>query len=74
MSEWILPRIDLQLCSRCGECIERCPTGAVEMGEDGPEVVRPEDCTYCALCDAFCPRGVITCSYEIVWAESSSSA
>jgi len=37
------------------------------MGTDGPFIARVADCTYCALCDALCPQGAITCTYEIVW-------
>jgi formate hydrogenlyase subunit 6/NADH:ubiquinone oxidoreductase subunit I len=40
------------------------------MGEQGPIFARPADCTYCALCDAICPQGAITCAYEIVWGET----
>jgi ferredoxin len=39
----------------------------VEMGSEGPFIARPADCTYCALCDAICSQGAITCTYEIVW-------
>jgi NAD-dependent dihydropyrimidine dehydrogenase PreA subunit len=67
MEEWALPEINLLLCTRCGICVERCPTDAAEMGAEGPFIARPDDCTYCALCDAICPQGAITCAYEIVW-------
>lgn len=67
MENWALPVVNLQLCDRCGACVARCPTHAVEMGADGPFIVRPADCTYCALCDTVCPQGAITCPYEIVW-------
>jgi ferredoxin len=67
MKDWVLPEINLLLCNRCSLCVERCPTGAVEMGPEGPVIARPAGCTYCALCDAICPQGAITCSYEIVW-------
>ena len=72
MENWALPEIDSSLCDRCGSCIEQCPADAVEMGSDGPFIVRPMDCNYCALCDAICPRGAITCTYEIVWADEVS--
>jgi ferredoxin len=68
MGDWALPKINLQRCTRCGTCIAQCPTGAVEMGPEGPFIARPGDCTYCARCDALCPQGAITCTYEIVWA------
>ena len=71
VEDWALPEIDLQRCDQCGTCMEECPAGAVQMGEEGPVLVRPADCTYCALCDAICPQGAITCAYEIVWGEDS---
>jgi NAD-dependent dihydropyrimidine dehydrogenase PreA subunit len=67
MEEWVLPEIDLQRCNRCYVCIEQCSTGAVEMGSGGPFIARPDDCTYCALCEGICPEGAIKCGYEIVW-------
>jgi ferredoxin len=70
MESWALPEINLLLCDRCGICVERCPTDAVEMGPRGPSIVRPADCTYCAQCDAICPQSAITCVYEIVWEQS----
>jgi NAD-dependent dihydropyrimidine dehydrogenase PreA subunit len=76
-TEWALPHIDLSLCDRCGSCVEQCPAHAVEMGAEGPYIARPEDCTYCTACEAFCSQGAITCPYEIVWgseADAPSSA
>ena len=69
MDNRVLPEINLSLCDRCGACVEQCPTGAVEMGSEGPVVTHPEDCDYCAQCDAICPQHAITCAYEIVWGE-----
>ena len=66
-TRWTVPRIDLSRCDCCGECVARCPADAVEMGEAGPFIARPEDCTYCTACEAFCPQGAITCPYVIVW-------
>ncbi len=67
MEGWALPEINLALCDRCGVCVEQCPMGAVEMGDRGPFVARPGDCTYCATCDTICPQGAVTCAFEIVW-------
>ncbi|MEA3376249.1 MAG: 4Fe-4S binding protein [Chloroflexota bacterium] len=67
MSNWVLPEIDLERCDQCGLCVEHCPTDAVEMGPDGPSIVRPRDCTYCTDCEAMCPEGAIACPFEIVW-------
>ena len=70
--EWAVPTIILELCDRCGRCVETCPTGAVEMRADRPVIVRPDDCTYCTDCEAVCPHGAIQCPYEIVWDTKTS--
>ena len=66
MAEWALPTIDMTLCNGCGICIDQCPTHAVELVEQRPSVVRPEDCAYCGLCEEICSRGAIALAYEIV--------
>ncbi len=64
---WALPEIDLAACTRCGQCVAQCPTQAVEMRAVGPVIVRPQDCTYCTLCEDVCPVGAIACAFEITW-------
>ena len=64
---WPVPTIDWEECDACGLCVEKCPTGAVNLGPDGPVIVRPKDCTYCTDCEAICPRDAIRCPYEVVW-------
>ena len=67
MDERVLPTIDLDLCTGCALCVDRCPTRAVEMGDAGrPVIVRPGDCAYCGLCEEMCPAGAIALLYEIV--------
>lgn len=67
MAEWILPEINLERCDRCELCIFQCPTAALAMTTTGPAIVHPEQCTYCAECEALCPQQAITCRFEIVW-------
>ncbi len=67
IDSWKLPDIDLARCTRCGSCVARCPTQAVEMTAAGPVIARPEACTYCTACEAICPAGAIRCLFEIAW-------
>ncbi|MBU2547818.1 MAG: 4Fe-4S binding protein [Proteobacteria bacterium] len=42
-------------CKRCGICAAFCPTGALEMGPDGPEWKHPDQCVGCRACELRCP-------------------
>jgi ferredoxin len=67
MAEWVVPDIDLAVCTRCGLCVELCPAHAVVMTENGPRFNQPEACTYCGDCESICPEGAIARSFVIVW-------
>ena len=68
MSDLELPKINQKKCIACGACVEVCPNQVLELIEGALSFVRPQDCTYCALCEGSCPQGAIRCSYEIGWA------
>lgn len=63
-----LPIIDLVRCNGCGLCAQLCPTRAVELRGGKARVVRPADCTYCEVCESYCPEGAIGRPFEIVFA------
>ena len=49
-------------CKGCGFCIEFCPKKVLAVSEDinekgyhPPEVLRPEACVFCELCELVCP-------------------
>ena len=46
-------------CSGCAECVEVCPTGAIEMNDDKASV-DPDACGDCGVCEDACPTGAIT--------------
>lgn len=51
--------IDEDICIGCGECVDRCYFGAIEMVEAGPDgklkaVLNPEKCFGCGLCVVSC--------------------
>ncbi len=53
------PELDRERCSRCGTCIEVCPTGAAQMGGDGYPRYDLSACIGCAQCIALCPQGAL---------------
>jgi len=66
-----LPQINLELCTRCGICVDTCPSEAVALVGGQPVIVHPKDCGYCGDCEELCPEGAISLSYEIVFAEQA---
>ncbi|NSW54171.1 MAG: 4Fe-4S binding protein [Anaerolineae bacterium] len=65
--EPILPRLDRQRCTRCGECVTACPAHVIEMAQGQPVFARPQDCTYCTACEGACPAGAIRCAFTVAW-------
>jgi electron transport complex protein RnfB len=41
-------------CVGCGSCEDRCPVGAVAVGEDEVAVVDPDVCIGCGVCTPWC--------------------
>ena len=50
-------RVDGQLCTGCGGCVEACRFGAVSL--NGRAVVDPLLCEGCAACFYACPHGAV---------------
>lgn len=53
----VRPRVDKELCSLCGNCINHCPAGALKM-EEYP-ILTPELCITCFCCQELCPQKAI---------------
>jgi heterodisulfide reductase subunit A len=52
----IVTRIDANLCSGCGGCLDVCPFGAISVNaEAGVAEVNPALCKGCGACAAACP-------------------
>ncbi len=52
-----LMKFDSEKCTLCGECIAKCPFGALSMEEKGIEV--GETCKMCGVCVRTCKEGAI---------------
>jgi len=63
-SQW-LPQINNQVCTGCGECILRCPTGALGLVHEKAVVLHPDVCTYSAICEEVCPVDAIELPYMV---------
>jgi ferredoxin len=59
-STYYLSKIDTEACTGCGTCVERCPTDAIALDDDG--VARREEnaCLGCGVCARFCPEEAIS--------------
>jgi len=73
-TEALLPTIIDDLCTGCGDCVESCPTGALELQAGKAALVRPADCIYCGDCETLCPQGAIALPFAIVFEEESDAA
>ena len=51
-------QVDSELCSGCGDCLERCHFGALSMPDFTCEVVVPH-CVGCGLCVMYCSTGAL---------------
>jgi NAD-dependent dihydropyrimidine dehydrogenase PreA subunit len=59
ISSYYQAKIDPDLCSDCGLCIERCQVDAIKKG-DGRSEIRDEKCIGCGLCVTTCPEQAIS--------------
>ena len=72
-----MPQAKVELCTRCGLCVEACPCSAVRLGDNGPVFSCPEACLAAVdercscggVCEEVCPTGAISLSFDIVLAE-----
>ena len=65
----VMPELDLELCNGCGLCVIACHGGGIVTEEDKVRIVETENCDFCGVCEAVCPRCAIKCFYIIVLKE-----
>jgi ferredoxin len=53
-------RVDPELCTACGTCLDRCYFSALTVEEDEAARVDAEKCMGCGLCQVTCPTGALS--------------
>jgi len=69
MADRVMPEIDRERCTECGDCVEACPEHALTLQKGIGIVLDEEACAYCGDCEEICPQGAIRLPYVIRLAE-----
>ena len=62
----LLPEIDEDACTGCGDCVTVCPTDALALAGGKAVMAHPELCIYDGECEPVCPVAAIQLPYVIV--------
>jgi NAD-dependent dihydropyrimidine dehydrogenase PreA subunit len=54
------PEVDEDKCVGCGECVDICPVGVLELQDEKAVPVNAEECIGCESCVEVCEQGAIT--------------
>ncbi len=56
-----IERIDLELCTGCGTCVDSCPVDVIRLDPvtGKAAICYPEDCMCCDYCEFDCPKQAI---------------
>lgn len=60
----MLPIIEKDKCTACGNCADICPPGAIVLENDAARVVA-DLCEECGFCAAECPVEAITIRFPV---------
>ncbi len=59
-STYHLSVIDEDTCTGCGACVERCPTDAIAINDQGIARLDTSSCFGCGVCSRFCPEDAVS--------------
>jgi len=60
----MIPVIDEDKCTGCGNCVEVCPPSALLLTND-KAALEEEFCEECGFCAAECPTNAITINFPV---------
>lgn len=53
------PNPDKEKCTGCGDCVNICPVGALEIKDGKVVLVRADECIDCRACESACENSAI---------------
>jgi len=59
-STYFVSEIDQDSCIGCGICVDRCPTEAIKLNDQGQAERDESACFGCGVCASFCPEEAIS--------------
>ena len=69
------PEIDVEKCTRCEECVRRCPSKAMVRDEIADDIgINYDTCIFCTLCEEVCPTGAISMTNKFELAEKNRNS
>jgi ferredoxin len=60
----MIPLIDKDTCTCCGQCMEICPPEAISLQEETAHIEN-DLCEECGFCAAECPVGAISIPFPL---------
>lgn len=51
--------LNQEICTKCGNCVDECPSDVLTMEINGPFASLPQNCIACGHCVALCPNKAI---------------
>lgn len=60
----MIPKIEKEVCTACGSCLEICPPGAISLQNDCA-MIAEDVCEECGFCAAQCPVGAIIIEFPM---------
>jgi flavodoxin/ferredoxin len=63
----IFPKFEINedICTKCFTCQENCPTDAIDIEAEPPEIQK-ESCIFCGYCEKSCPEGAIETDWKLM--------